>query len=162
MNSAKQSGAVLAFSLVLFFCFGADGFFRVDLFAAPLVSMLYVFSLTLSLWVAVMCGLIKDALMGSSRFGIIALSYVIALMILHKGRYLFKDWLGTLPLMTALFSAIATLAQFFTLFFFNSEQCNYSFGWFLTDCIAMPFFDGMYGFFLFILLPLLLRRRVVT
>ena len=156
-QNAFQSISALIFSCILFFILGSAPF-GINIFAPVLVSLIYNVPLTLVLWLAVVCGFVQDALLGSFRLGFVALSYLLSLFVLYQWRFsFFRDSLVTLPLMTALFSFLVASLQCIELFFFDVPS-TFSFLWVLTDCFVMPLLDGAYAFIVFGALPLFFTR----
>lgn len=89
-------------------------------------------------------------LMGSHlHLGIYGLTYYLTTLILFKQRrFFFDDSLTTLPIMTALFSAISTVVLVITLFFLEGGV-PLSWNWVYTDLIAYSLIDACYAFLCF-------------
>lgn len=125
-------------------------FIRVFFFVPFLVILFYKKKLSICLWSALLCGLIVD-LYSYSRFGIEAFSYVCTTWILYRyKRHFFADSLSTLPLMTFLFSSLATFIQLLLVYTFE-KNIQISWQWWFSDLLLLPLIDSFYGFCLYII-----------
>ncbi len=125
------------------------------LFFAPyLVVILYHKALLTALWHALFCGVIVDVFAATPLFGYTSINYVVTLLILHTRKHnFFEDKLGTIPLMTLLFSSLSTL---FTLF---EQQALFSPRWIVTDLFEMALLDATFAF-IFFSLPFHLTKKI--
>ena len=131
---------------------------KLAFFVPFLVLMLYHTLLRHALWTALACGIIMDLLSSHPRLGLHALTYCATLTILYKiKRQFFVDQWTTLPLMTYIFSAVATLMQIMILLFF-SPSLSISWQWILVDVGLMPFLDAIYALIWFAYPAWLLKR----
>lgn len=116
-----------------------------------LITAIYQKSNLACLWYAFFCGLILDAAISQERFGLYALNYTIAMALLYpQKQHFFADSPSTLPIMTALFSMIATLIQAILMHGLERDL-SISWSWLVTDLLIMPLLDGLFAFTLFVL-----------
>lgn len=124
---------------------------KIYFFVPFLIITYYQLTFVNCLWVSIACGTIVDCLSVHSFFGLNAFVYCLSTSILHSQRtHFFADRLSTLPLMTALFSIIATLFFMLSAIFLEDKQLL---SWHLiyTDLIIMPGSDALYGWICFVL-----------
>ncbi len=114
-------------------------------FLAPLIAYrMPRQSLVGSLWLSLLCGLVIDLLV-ERRFGLFALSYTCATLALYPMRRRFiVDGVMTLPLLSSLFSFLATLFQLALL---RALDRPVVMGWqnLSVDVLLMPLFDGLFA-----------------
>lgn len=92
-----------------------------------------------SLWIACLCGLILDLFTVDIRFGVFALCSAATAAVTFKFKsYFYEDNLFSIPLYTALISAVFSAIQFILL------QHPVSF-----NLLLMPILDACYGFIWF-------------
>ena len=144
--------------LVSFFCLLFFPLFLPKLqllfFAPYLVLTLYRKDLIPTLWRALFCGILIDLFAATPHFGHTSLNYVLVLLLLRTQKHnFFEDKLGTLPLMTALFSMLST---FFSLF---GQQSLFSLRWIVTDLFEMALLDAAFAL-LFFSLPFHLTKKM--
>lgn len=133
--------------------------FRLMYFVPFLVIMFYQKSLPYCLWFSFFCGLIIDLLSVQSPFGFFACNYTLATAIVyHQKHNFFADHLSTLPIMTFLFSSIATLLEVIFLYVFGTK-ISLGWLWMFSDQIIMPTFDALFAFLWFILIPMSLQKK---
>lgn len=161
MNLSKKNLPFAFFSTLFFTLFtpAITPSLRLMFFVPFLVILFYQKTFSVSLWMAFFCGLIIDLLSIQSPFGFYALNYTLtAAIIFPQKRNFFADHLSTLPIMTLLFSSLATLLQAIFLYIFSS-YIHINLWWVFTDLIIMPLFDGLYAFIWFILVPMILPKK---
>jgi rod shape-determining protein MreD len=118
-------------------------------FVPFLIMAYYRRSLTASLWLSLLCGLLLDLIAFDQRLGLHALNYCLTTYILYRQKQnFFEDSLTTIPILTVIFSAISTLLQVVLLFIFENGL-PLSLGWAATDLVVMPLCDGLYGLLCF-------------
>lgn len=131
---------------------------RLWFFAPFLIMACYQIPLSSCLWLAFFCGLILDLLTSQTHLGIHALAFCLTLMLLYnQKRNFFADSLTTLPIMTFLFSCIASLMMAILLY---AVEVKFIFSWYwiLTDLLLMPSADAAYAFFCYIFPALLFGK----
>lgn len=160
----RQNGPLLwlAFAVAIAVTFMAGTWFpwlHLCPFAPFLVMAYYSRSFLNCLWLSLCCGLFMDLLAAERHLGIYALTYYLTTLILFtQRRFFFEDKFSTLPLMTALFSAISTTVLVITLYFMGNGV-PFSWGWVVRDLVLMSVLDGLYAFTCFQLPMLLWKRR---
>ncbi len=119
-------------------------------FFAPFLALTYhAATLSKSLWLSLVCGVILDLLSSEFRFGLHTLTFVLATLVLyaHK-RHFFEDKPLALSIFTAIISTILTLLQFILVHLFD-RGIAFSTLTVLTDVIFMSLVDGLYAFLWF-------------
>ncbi len=119
-------------------------------FFAPFLALTYHAStLSKSLWLSLVCGVILDLLSSEFKFGIYTLTFVLATLILyaHK-RHFFEDKPLALSIFTAIISGVLTILQFVLVHLFD-RGIPFSTLTVLTDVIFMSAIDGVYAFLWF-------------
>lgn len=137
------------FSMIVFSNFSNIKFIY---FAPLLIFLFYNVSFISILWIATLLGFFQD-LFSSSFFGINAILYLIATLVLYKEKRFFNDKPINLSIFTMVFSIVFS---FLTpiLFFIFDKKINLSITWILTDIIIYPILDGIWAF-IFFAMPLL-------
>jgi len=108
-------------------------------FSPLLVWVSYRAPLTISLWIALGCGLVIDLLGTHTLFPLNALAYcLVTLLIYRLNRHFFEDQLFTLPLLTLIASLTITLIQ---LPFVTRPPLTWQ--WALTDLMLLPLGDAL-------------------
>lgn len=106
---------VITFLYSLFLCLLFPLFFpssQLPLFAPFLVLCYYKRPLLACLWWSFACGVISDLFSAHSPFGIHAINFCVATLLLYRTQYyFFEDGRISLPLMTAIFSCVFLLLQ---------------------------------------------------
>lgn len=132
-------------------------------FAAPLVVWLYYrLNQMGALWVSLAVGALLDLLSSGHGFGTYALVYCVTTLFVYRAKPRFYQWgWTTLPILTWLFSIVATLLQA-VLFTLAGSGGLLTPMWAATDLLLFPLADAVWAFVAFTLpLRLLqLRRRV--
>lgn len=133
---------------------------RILFFAPFLIMAIYQQSLTVCLWLGFLCGAVLDLLSSTSRLGIEAMAFCLAILIIHsQRRNFFADSFSTLPVMTFLFSFLSTAIG--AILLYSIEMRNImSIRWLITDLFIMPAADALYAFFLFIFPAMLFGKRI--
>lgn len=132
---------------------------RLMYFAPFLILLFYQKSLSYCLWISFFCGFIIDLLSVQPPFGFYACNYTLATAIIYnQKRNFFADHLSTLPIMTFLYSCIATLLE---VIFINVFGMRISLGlhWIFSDLLVMPACDALFAFVWFILMPMSLKKK---
>ncbi len=125
--------------------------FNLMLLPAFIVISIYQRPLINCLWYACLCGLLIDLLQSDMRFGLHALAYTGATLLLYKQkRNFFADHLTTLPVMTFFFTAATSAAVGFFVKF-TGKEILLSWQWIATDLLLLPFFDGVLAFCCYVL-----------
>lgn len=133
---------------------------RLLFFAPFLIIAIYQTPLKIALWLALACGLILDLLSSSPRLGIYSMSFCLAMLLVYPQRKnFFADSLSTLPIMTFVFSAVATFILACLLYIIDMHNV-FSWQWFFTDVLVMPAADALFAFALFILPALAMGKRI--
>lgn len=132
---------------------------RLMYFVPFLVILFYQKSFSYCLWYSFFCGLIIDLLSVQPPFGFYACNYTLATAIIyHQKRNFFADHLSTLPIMTVLFSCIATTLEVIFLYIFGTHV-SIGLQWVFTDLLIMPACDALFGFLWFILIPMSFQKK---
>lgn len=132
----------------------------VPLFAfAPFLAVVIMRkTLFVSLWLALLCGLIIDLVNTESRFGWYAMCYTATLFLVYpQRRHFFDDKPSALALLTAIISAVCTGIQLMLLFGIR-KKLPFSWGLVFTDLIGMSFLDALYAFVWFTCSLILFQR----
>lgn len=133
---------------------------RLTFFAPCLIVCIYQNSLAATLSLAIACGVIIDLFTSHSNLGIHATAYSAAILLIYsRKKHVFADSITTLPLMTFLFSSLATLGLAVVLHLLDLKDL-FSWKWAGTDLIIYPFIDAFYAFTVFILPALLFGKRI--
>ena len=151
-------------SLVGAFFFGLLGalfhpstfpFSHINYFIPFIIISFYQKNFLQCLWIALISGVIIDLLATHLPFGITALNYCVATLILFpRKQHFFADSILTLPTMGFMFSFVATLNLFFLhQLFLNPFSMRVV--WIGTDLILYPIIDAFLAFFCFTLPSLL-------
>ncbi|MGH2639919.1 MAG: hypothetical protein ACRDF4_11680 [Rhabdochlamydiaceae bacterium] len=124
-------------------------FFPLNPFAPFLAIVFYVTPFSKALWISCGCGLILDFLSSEFHFGVHALTLMATTSILfHRRKHFFEEKPVAFSIFTAVISALATLLQLIFIPLFN-HGVSFSILSFLTDGIALPLLDGLFGFLWF-------------
>lgn len=124
-------------------------FFPLSPFAPFLAIVFYVTPFPKALWISCGCGLILDLLSSEFRFGVHALTLIATTALLfHQKKHFFEDKSVAFSIFTAVISSLATLLQLVFVPLFD-RGISFSLFSFLTDGIALPILDGLYGFLWF-------------
>jgi rod shape-determining protein MreD len=124
-------------------------FFPLSPFAPLLAITYYVTPFPKALWISCGCGLILDLFSSEFHFGVQALTLTTTTFILfHQKRHFFEDKPLAFSIFTAVISSVATLIQLIFIPLFD-RGLSFSVLSFLTDAIALPMLDGLYGFLWF-------------
>lgn len=128
-------------------------------FSPFIIILFYQKSLSTTLWWALLCGLIVDLFNADTHLGLHAASYCVAAMLLYsQSRNFFSDTPSTLPIMSYLFSVVATVAYMGFIYIFE-KKIVFTFGFVLTDLVYMPAFDALYAFCIYVLPFYCISRR---
>ncbi len=124
-------------------------FFPLNPFAPFLAIVFYAAPFSKALWIACGCGLILDLLSSEFRFGVHALTLVAAAALLyHQKRHFFEEKPVAFSIFTALISSVSMLLQLVFIPLFD-RGISFSALSFLTDGVALPLLDGLFGFLWF-------------
>lgn len=159
MSLAKRSLSLLFLTTLLLSLFMPVLAPRVNLlyFAPFLIVSYYQKKLLPCLWYAAGCGLILDILSSEVRIGFFALSFSLTTLVLYQQKqYFFADNASTLPIMTYLFSALAT-AIHMVLAYALAGGAFLSAEWIVTDLVFLPIGDAAFAFLAFAVLPRLVK-----
>lgn len=145
----RQAPLLLSFFLGLFAAlFGTAFMPRIHLLAfAPFLAIVYTRkSFPASLWWAFICGIIIDLLSSELRFGINAINYCLATVLIYRQKkHFFDDKPMALSLFTALVSSVSTLLHIAFLYSFDKKiPLNWMTA--VTSLIGMPIADAIYAF----------------
>lgn len=124
--------------------------FKLNFMAPFVIISCYQKSRQTCLWMAFLCGIVLDLLTPLQHFGLYALDFCLALLILYpQRRNFFADSPSTLPIMTFFYSFLCTLIM--GLLMYGMETRNpFSWPWAFTDLLLLPAVDSLYAFFCFI------------
>lgn len=132
---------------------------RLMYFVPFMIILFYQKNFAYCLWCAFFCGLFIDLLSIQPPFGFYACNYTLATAIIYpQKRNFFADHLSTLPIMSFLYSCTATGLEVIFLYIFGARM-YLSLQWIGVDFILMPACDALFGFLLFILLPISLQKK---
>ena len=135
---------------------------RVSAFTPVIIIAFYSRSFLNCLWMALACGLVLDLLGAQQHLGIYAMTYYLSTLILYnQRRYFFEDQITTLPVMTALFSAISTVVVVLALYLLETG-IPISWKWIVFDLIIMSLVDAAYAFLCFQVPQILWNQRRVV
>ena len=124
-------------------------FFPINAFAPFLAIVFYVAPFSKALWISGGCGLILDLLSSEFHFGLHALSWIATTALLfHQKRHFFEEKPMAFSIFTAVISSVFTLFELVFIPIFD-RGIAFSTLSFLTDVIALPILDGVYGFLWF-------------
>lgn len=124
-------------------------FFPLSPFAPFLAIVYYVAPFSKALWISCGCGIILDLLSSEFHFGVHALTLIATTSLLfHQRRHFFEEKPVAFSIFTALIASVATLLQLLFVPLFD-RGITFSTLSFLTDAIALPLLDGLYGFLWF-------------
>ena len=117
---------------------------------APFLALLYSRCSRMScFWISSLCGLLIDALGSELRFGIHALSFSVATLILYsQKKHFYNDKPLALSLFTFQISLIITIILFLFSYFSHSLPAI-RLKWIISDCIVMACCDSLYAFLWF-------------
>ena len=108
-------GILLSFLFSALLCVLNAQFFlvkEIHFFIPALVSFIYRSSLQKSCFISLLIGLFTDSFLLSPRLGIFGASYFVACFACYRfKKYLFRDSLSTLPLMSYLFSFLIGISS---------------------------------------------------
>lgn len=149
---------MLAFACLVFLPFlGLP--FRLHYFIPPLVIAVYQRSSPACLLFALLCGLCMDIVCASGRFGVYPFAYMCSVTVLIRCKsYFFSDSLSTLPVLTGIGAAVASIA----LLLVSTVSGRYTgigMHLIITDGILMSLLDAGYSYFVFILPAVVLGKR---
>jgi rod shape-determining protein MreD len=140
------------FALALFFAlFGSIlfPFFPLSSFSPFLAIVYYAVPFSKALWISCGCGFILDFLSSEFHFGVHALTLTVcSALLFHQKKHFFEDKPLAFALLTSLISSVSTLLQFVFIHLLD-RGIPVSFATFLTDAVATPLIDGLYGFLWF-------------
>jgi rod shape-determining protein MreD len=119
-------------------------------FFAPFLALAYHAStLSKSLWLALLCGLILDLLSSEFRFGLYTLTWVLSTLLLYsQKKHFFEDKPLALSLFATVIAAVST-SVYFTLIHLFDRGVPFSSLSILTDVFVLPAVDGLYAFLWF-------------
>jgi rod shape-determining protein MreD len=119
-------------------------------FFAPFLALSYhAATLSKSLWLALLCGVILDLISSEFKFGLYTLTFVIATVVLYaQKRHFFEDKPLALSIFSSIIAAVLTLLQFVLVHLFD-RGISFSTLTVLTDVIFMSIVDGLYAFLWF-------------
>ncbi len=124
-------------------------FFPLAPFVPFLAIVFYVAPFSRALWISCGCGLILDLLSSEFHFGVHALTLISTTAILyHQKKHFFEDKPLAFSIFTSVISALSTLMQLIFIPLFD-RGISFSLLSFMTDVIALPMLDGLYGFLWF-------------
>lgn len=124
------------------------GGMHVTYVAAPLVMLFYNASLGMCLWAALLSGVLLDAIELTPRLGFLGLSYLLSCRMLYSLRlFFFKDSNITLPVMTFLFSLLASFTEILVALFFDISIPKTS----LEELLVLPIVDAFVALSVFML-----------
>lgn len=151
------------FFLALIASFGSTVFFphtRLHTFA-PFLALLYSRCSRLSsLWIGALCGLCFDALGSKTLFGLHALSFSVATLLLYRQKkHFYSDKPLSLSIYTFQISLIIT-SVLFLYSYFSDSMPRIQMKWILSDFLVMSFFDSVYALAWFSI-PMLLYTRLL-
>jgi rod shape-determining protein MreD len=123
--------------------------FPLSPFAPFLAIVFYVVPFSKALWISCGCGLVLDLLSSEFHFGVQALTLIATTSLLyHQKKHFFEEKAVAFSIFTAVISSVATLLQLVFIPLFD-RGISFSALSFLTDAIALPLLDGLYGFLWF-------------
>ena len=119
-------------------------------FFAPFLALVYhAATLSKSLWLSLICGVILDLISSEFRFGIYTLSCVIATLLLYaQKRHFFEDKPLALSLFSSAIAAVLIFQQFIFIHLFD-RGIPFSAATAFVDGILMSAVDGLYAFLWF-------------
>lgn len=118
---------------------------RLFFFAPYIASMIQKKELPYCLWVAFSCGLFLDVISSESRFGLVALDFTLATLLSYQLKgFIFRDHFSTFPLLTFGFASASACLQAFIEALFDHVNI-FSWPWFLSDILIMPFLDALFA-----------------
>lgn len=136
---------IFCYTLLLHFFFAAFTSLSILFFAPFLVMCCYRTSLSSVLWWAFTCGLVTDLFSFHSRLGTYALINCLTVSLVYRFQvYFFIDRLSTLPIMTALYSFIASWIHV-VLFYLNGYPFFLSWPWLKSNLLMTTWEDALYA-----------------
>jgi len=124
-------------------------FFPLSAFAPFLAIVFYMARFSRALWISCGCGLILDLLSSEFHFGVHALTLIATTAVLyHQRRHFFEDKPLAFSIFTSVISAVSMMMQLIFIPLFD-RGIPFSLPSFMTDVIALPMLDGLYGFLWF-------------
>ncbi|HEX2579408.1 MAG TPA: hypothetical protein VHK67_03295 [Rhabdochlamydiaceae bacterium] len=148
----RQVPLYLSFSLALIAAIFGSAFspyFHLCFFAPFLALTYHASTLSKSLWLSLLCGVILDSVSSEFKFGLHTLTFVLATVVLYpQKRHFFEDKPLALSIFTAIISSAITLLQFILAHLFD-RGLPLSGLTALTDFVLMPIVDGLYAFLWF-------------
>ena len=160
----STKGIVFAFAISIAFSIVFPFYFpkiSINFVIAPLIMLMYRASYSLTVTLALLCGLYIDCLWLSVRLGIFAASFLLTMRLIYPCRlYFFADTSVTLVGMTYLFSALSSLMQRLLALFFEQASTHTIGRWFLSDVCIMPLFDALYALVVFAIVPAIVSSSV--
>ncbi len=140
---------LLFFALSLFALFFSPLFLpsiRLTVFAPFLAILFQRKSLLISLWIAMLCGLLIDLCSSDTHFGIFALCNLCTAGLTYRFRhFFFEENPFSIPLNTMLISITLSLTQLFLV----QQPIPFHPQWILASFFLMPLVDALYAFFWF-------------
>lgn len=123
--------------------------FSIHAFVPFLAILYYVAPFPTALWISFGCGLGLDLVAPDFRFGIHALTYTCAtLLLFHQKKHFFEDKSVAVFLFTALISMATTLLTLLFIHIFD-RGIPFSAAAFTTDIVLLSLVDALYGFLWF-------------
>ncbi len=118
------------------------------IFYAPfLILALSQFSLSVCLWLALLCGLLFD-LFSTSFFALSAINYLLATLSFYPARKIFNEKPLSLSIASMLFSLFFALLQFFLFLLFQKQSDL--FPSLLAIFFITPLLNALYSLFWFV------------
>lgn len=141
----------IPFTLAICFAFLGTAFFpgiRIWVFSPFLAILYHRVSFAGSLWISFFCGLLLDCISSQFRFGLFALSHVLASFFLYsQKKHFFEDKWVALSLYSWLISFF--LSSFLMLFACMGSSLKGSLQLIVSDLFFMPLLEGIYAFLWF-------------
>ena len=149
-NTVRSVLLCFLIALVLFVLSSLYMRAEVHFFIPPLVMLITIGTLRQATWTSLLIGCFLDVAAHSPRLGFFALCYILAtLASVSCRRILAKDLFITLPILTYVYSMLASLFEIIFGFVFDIQLPSYSFTWVLNNTFLMPFFDVSYAILIF-------------
>ncbi len=124
-------------------------YFHLSPFAPFFAVVFYLAPFSKALWISGGCGIILDLLSSEFHFGVHALSLVATTFLLyHQKKHFFEEKSVAFAMFTSVISSISTLLQLLLAPLFD-RGVSFSLISFMTDAVALPLVDGLYGFLWF-------------
>lgn len=114
-------------------------------FAPFFICVIYCASKNQALWLALACGIILDLFSHHTPFGFYAIANVVGIWIFYRiKQHFFADHLTTLPILTALYSALVTILEV-SLLFLLDQRFHLTWSWMLFDLLLLSIADALYA-----------------